>query len=70
MIDFGSEVEASRRANGWKFSLGSRVIIDKTCRDCESMISGVILMVGSHVQVIACVCVRNFGTKFFKGGRM
>ena len=32
-------------------SLGSRVGVDQICRDCESEISGILLMVGSHVRV-------------------
>ena len=32
-------------------SLGSRVGVDQICRDCESEISRILLMVGSHVCV-------------------
>ena len=44
--------------------LGIRVRVGYV-RDCEAETSRIVLMVGSHVHVIACVCVWNFGTKFF-----
>ena len=42
----GLEVEASGKAIVWENSpLGSRVRVGKICRDCESEILGILLMV-------------------------
>ena len=109
MIGLSLEVEASGKAIEWeKSSLGSRVRVGKMCRDCESEISIILLMVdlrvvdisgfdvildmdaltaiglpvivtlgglsyptqswscvGLRMHVDGCVCVWNFGTKFF-----
>ena len=46
VIGLGLEVEASKKVIVWENSLlGSRVRVGKICRDCESEISGILLMV-------------------------
>ena len=50
VIGLGLEVEASGKAIGWENSpLGSRVRVGQTCQDCESEISGILLMVDLRV---------------------
>ena len=51
MIGLGLEVEASRKAIVWENSpQGSRVRVSQLCRDCESEISRILLMV--HLRVV------------------
>ena len=103
VIDLGLEVEAFREMMG-NSSLGCRVRVGQMCRDRESGISVILLMVDLrvvdilgvdmdeltaiglsvlgtlaglsyptrswnwvrlHMHVVGCVCVWNFGTKFF-----
>ena len=46
VIGLGLEVEASGKAIVWENSpLGFRVRVGKICQDCESEISGILLMV-------------------------
>ena len=61
VVSLGLEVKASGRASVWKFSL-RHYGESRICRDCEAEISRSVLMVRSHVHVIACVGVWNFGT--------
>ena len=50
MIGLGLEVEASGKAIVWEnSSLGSRVRVGQMCRDCESEISVILLMVDLRV---------------------
>ena len=50
MIGLGLEVEASGKALIWEnFPLGSKVRVGKICRDCESEISRIRLMVDLRV---------------------
>ena len=54
VIGLGSEVEASGKAIVWENSpLGSRVRVGQICRDCESEISGILLMVDLRVVDIS-----------------
>ena len=54
VIGLGLEVEASGKAIIWENSLlGSRVRVGKICRDCESEISGNLLMVDLWVVDIS-----------------
>ena len=54
VISLGLEVEASRKAIVWESSpLGSRVRIGQICRDCESEISRILLMVDLRVVDIS-----------------
>ena len=51
VIGLGLEVEASGKAIVWENSpLESRVRVGQLCRDCESEISGILLMV--HLRVV------------------
>ena len=50
----GLKFEASRKAIVWENSpLGSRVRVGQICRDCESKISGILLMVVLRVVDIS-----------------
>ena len=54
MIGLGYEVEASREAVVWENSpLGCRVRVGQICRDCESEILGILLMVDLRVVDIS-----------------
>ena len=54
VIGLGLEVEAFGKAIVWEnSSLGSRVRVGKICRDCESEISGILLMVDLQVVDIS-----------------
>ena len=54
MIGLGLEVEASGKAIVWEnSSLGSRVRVGQICRDCESEISVILLMVDLQVVDIS-----------------
>ena len=54
VIGLGLEVEASRKVVVWDNSpLGSRVGVVQICRDCESKISGILLMVDLRVVDIS-----------------
>ena len=47
------EVETFRKAVYVNSSLGTRVNVDKICRDCESKISGILLTVDLRVMDIS-----------------
>ena len=54
VIGLGLEVEASRKAIVWEnYPLGSRVRVGQICRDCESKILGILLIVDLRVVDIA-----------------
>ena len=54
VIGFGLDIEASRKAIIWKnSSLESRVRVDQICRDCESKISWIRLMMDLRVVDIS-----------------
>ena len=54
VIGFCLEVEASGKAIVWEnSSLGSRVRVGQMCRDCESEISVILLMVDLRVVDIS-----------------
>ena len=78
MIGLGLEVEAFGKSIVWENSpLGSRVRVGQICRDYESEISGILLMVDLKVvdilgfDVILCASMCEFqGRNSVKGGRM
>ena len=54
VIGFGLQVEASGKAIVWENSLlGFRVRVGQICQDCESDISGILLMVDLRVVDIS-----------------
>ena len=54
VIGLGLEVEASGKAFVWEnFPLGYRVRVGQICQDCESEISGILLMVDLRVVDIS-----------------
>ena len=54
VIGLGLEVEASRKDIVWENSpLGSRVRVGQICRDCESEISGILIVVDLRVVDIS-----------------
>ena len=54
MKGLGLEVQASRKAIVWENSpIGSRVRVGQICRDCESEISGILLIVDLRVVDIS-----------------
>ena len=58
MIGFGLEVEASGKDIAWEnYSLGFRVRVGQTCRECKLEISAILLMVDLQVVDISGVVV-------------